>query len=179
MISRWVLSRQAANKESATLISCAANRFRSRSDDCSSVGNNHVQSIHTRESPMTRSMLGRRAIFILTWFSGGGAGVLPEDFNKTIKAEISDKQTRKSIGKITKQMEKDAASFEKTLEKLAKEALKLNADYDADRDEFIRMADQMIGNKEQIQKGLLDQRFALVELMTEEEWNAVWKPIDQ
>ena len=119
-------------------------------------------------------MLIALTIFILTWFFGGGAGVLPEDFNKTIKAEISDNQTRKSIGKITKQMEKDAASFEKTLENLAKEALRLNADYDADRDEFMRMTDQMIGNKEQIQKGLLDQRFALIELMTEEQWNAVW-----
>ena len=121
-------------------------------------------------------MLIALTIFILTWMSGGGAGVLPEDFNKTIKAEIFDKQTRKSIGKITKQMEKDAASFEKTLENLAKEALKLNADYDADRNEFMRMTDQMIGNKEQIQKGLLDQRFALIELMTEEQWTVVWTP---
>ncbi len=109
----------------------------------------------------------------------GGGGFLPEDFNKTVKAEISDKQQRKSIEKIAKQVEKDVAAYQKSLKKLAKEALKLNVDYDADRNEFMRMADQMIGNKEQIQKGLLDQRFALIELMTEEEWNAVWKPNNQ
>ena len=121
-------------------------------------------------------MLIALSLVILSWLGGGGGGLLPEDFNKTVKAEIADKDLRKSIESVGKQMEKDVAAYQKALEKMAKEALKLNADYKAKRNDFMNIADQMIADKAQLQARLLDQRFALTELMSEAQWVAVWEP---
>lgn len=121
-------------------------------------------------------MLIALSLFILAWFTGGGVGYLPAHFNDSVKAEISDKGQRKSIEQIAEQVEKDVAAYQKTLKQSSKEALKLNADYKAKRNDFMKMGDRMIANRQQLRKGLLDQRFAMIELMTEAQWDAIWTP---
>ena len=107
-------------------------------------------------------------------FGGGGGDLLPKDFNKRVKAEITDKQVRKEVDALTKQINKDYAEYSKDVEALAKEELTLNSNYDAERREFEALIDRLIRTREDTQRRLLDNRFKMVNHMTQEQWGAVF-----
>ena len=107
-------------------------------------------------------------------FGGGGGDLLPEDFNKRVKAEITDKQVRKEVNALTKQINKDYAEYSEGVEALAKEELALNSNYDAGRREFEALIDRLMGTREDAQRKLLDNRFKMVNHMTQEQWDAVF-----
>ena len=107
-------------------------------------------------------------------FGGGGNDYLPKDLSKRVKAEISDKQVRKEVDALVKQMNTDVAEYRKDVEAYAHEGMSLNVEYDAEHERFEALVDSIVGSREEIQKKLLDDRYRLVDLLTEEQWNAVF-----
>lgn len=120
-------------------------------------------------------MLIAITMLLIMWLGSGGVSeYFPKDFKKKLKSEVSDKQQQKDMKAIAKQVDKDVASYRKAIEKVAREELELNADYNADREEFVRLVDRIVGERELVQTKLLDGRFKLVGLMTEAQWDAVF-----
>lgn len=113
---------------------------------------------------------------LIMWlgFGGGGNDYLPKDLSKRVKAEISDKQVRKEVDALVKQMNTDVAEYRKDVEAYAHEGMSLNVEYDAEHERFEALVDSIVGSREEIQKKLLDDRYRLVDLLTEEQWNAVF-----
>ncbi len=120
-------------------------------------------------------MLILATLFVM-WlgFGGGGNDYLPKDLNKRVKAEISDKQVRKEVNALVKQMNADVAEYRKDVEAYAHEGMSLNVEYDAEHERFEALVDKIVGSREEIQKKLLDDRYRLVDLLTEEQWNAIF-----
>ena len=116
------------------------------------------------------------AILFVMWlgFGDGGNDYLPKDLNKRVKAEISDKQVRKEVNALVKQINTDVAAYRKGMEAYAREGMSLNVEYDAEHERFETLVDRIVGSREGIQRKLLYDRYKLVDLLTEEQWNAVF-----
>jgi predicted metal-dependent hydrolase len=116
------------------------------------------------------------ATLLVLWlgFGGGGNDYLPKDFNKRVKAEVSDKQVRKEVDAVVKQINKDVEAYRNDVEALAREGISLNADYDAELEKFETLVDRIVGSREEIQKKLLDDRYKLVTILSEEQWKAIF-----
>jgi hypothetical protein len=91
-----------------------------------------------------------------------------------VKAEVSDKQVRKEVTALSKQINKDVEEYGKGAEKLAREVMDLNADYDAELASFEALIDRVVSAREDVQKKLIDSRLRLAALLTQEQWNAVF-----
>ena len=110
------------------------------------------------------------------WLGSGGGGddYLPKELNKRVKSEVSDKQVRKDVEALVKQINKDIGEYREDAERLARDMMELSADYDAELESFESLVDQVVSAREDVQKKAIDSRLKLVDLLTVEEWKAVF-----
>lgn len=113
-------------------------------------------------------------------FSGGASFSFEKAFEPFIKDTIAEKARQEQILDVTKRADGEVKQFRKEVEEVwSKDLEKLLADYDSteeDFHDFIRRAD---GSRHAMQQKLLNLRFEVVDLMTEEEWNAMYREIEQ
>ena len=121
-------------------------------------------------------------ILLTTVFLGGSTaavGVLTtgqtsKEITKKVKKLDMDKDREKQALKLVKRWKKDGKAFWKADQKNLKKVFKLMKKYETtpeDLDRFLARQDRNIDKNDAI---LLDSRFALKEVLTEEEWNAVF-----
>jgi uncharacterized protein YoxC len=113
-------------------------------------------------------------IIILMGTGGDGNNYIPKDFSKRVKSEVSDKEVRKQVDAVVKQVNEDVEAYRKEAEALARKGMGLNADYDAEMESFEGLIDQVVDLREGLQDNLIDNRFKLLDILTEEQWNAVF-----
>jgi septal ring factor EnvC (AmiA/AmiB activator) len=115
------------------------------------------------------------AITVLIFAVGGGGGGFSFGvFKPGVKDHVSDKHRAKQIIAVTKQADKEVEALTKDLNKVSKELTKLNSSYDATRGELKQSLDQLDERRAKFQERIIDLRFKARDLMTQEEWQAVY-----
>jgi hypothetical protein len=115
------------------------------------------------------------AITVLIFAVGGGGGGFSFGvFKPGVKDHVSDKHRAKQIIAITKQADKEVEALTKDFNKVSKELTRLNSNYDATGEELKKFLDQLDGRRAKFQERIIDLRFKARNLMTSEEWQAVY-----
>jgi hypothetical protein len=115
------------------------------------------------------------AITVLIFAVGGGGGGFSFGvFKPGVKDCVSDKHRAKQIIAITKKADKEVKALTKDLNKVSKKLIKLNSNYDATRGDLKEFLDQLDGRRMKFQERIIDLRFKARNLMTPEEWQAVY-----
>jgi len=87
---------------------------------------------------------------------------------------VSENSRVKQIIAITKQADEEVEALAKNLDTASKELVKLNSNYDATRGEANKFFDQLDGRRVRFQERIVDLRLKARDLMTQEEWQAVY-----
>jgi len=114
-------------------------------------------------------------IIILT---GGGGAFSFGIFKDAVKTEVSDKDRSKQVVAYLDEGDDGLKAYRKALKRNSKELAKLNAKLDASRGEFDALTARMDAERILAQRTILDVRFKVIELVTEDEWNALYKATD-
>ena len=115
---------------------------------------------------------------IMLYFGGGGGFSFEKAFEPFVKDAVGDKARYEQIVDLTKQLDGDVEQFQTEMSGVwAEELKKLVADYDAGEDEFLALRKSANRSRTDVQQKVLDTRFAVVKLMTEDEWNSMHQAI--
>ena len=98
------------------------------------------------------------------------------NIKKPVKATVQDKEKAKAITKLSKELGKNLKDENKNITKTRDQFLDLHQNYNATTPDFEKVLQQMLTEQKSGQKAILDTRFAMKELMTKEQWNAVFTP---
>jgi len=124
-------------------------------------------------------IIGTVTLLVL-YFGGGGSFSFEKAFEPFIKDAVKDKARYEQIVDLTKQLDEDAKQYRAEVEDVWAEELKtLVADFETSEDQFRAFRKKADRSRTAVQEALLDGRFKVVKLMTEDEWNAVYQAIEE
>ena len=101
------------------------------------------------------------------------------NIKKPVKAAVESKVTVDEVLGLSKDLGKQLKIQNKKIIKLRKSFLDLHTKYDAKQDEFEAYIGKIFIAHEEGQKQILDTRFAMKNLMTQEEWIEVFSLKDE
>lgn len=111
---------------------------------------------------------------------GGGPFSFEKDFEPFVKDAVADKARYEQIVGQTKLADQDIEQFKKEVEDVWAEELKtLLSDYDADEGQFRAFIERADQSRTALQQKLLYVRFQVVDLMSEDEWNAMYQAMEE
>ncbi|MCK5405925.1 MAG: hypothetical protein KAJ37_00665, partial [Candidatus Krumholzibacteria bacterium] len=117
---------------------------------------------------------------LMMYFGGGGMFSFDKAFEPFVKDAVKEKARYEQIVDLTKQADEDLAQFRKEVGEVWAEDLKtLLDDYDATEEQFHSFVEKADRSRTAVQQGVLDARFGVVKLMTEDEWNAMYQAIEK
>ena len=117
---------------------------------------------------------------LMLYFGGGGTFSFEKAFEPFLKEAVKDKARYEQIVDLTKQADQGLAQFRKEVGDVwAEEVKTLLADYDATEEQFLGFVEKADQSRTAVQQGLLDARFGVVKLMTEDEWNAMYQAVEK
>ena len=108
----------------------------------------------------------------------GGSGFSLDVFNKAAGDVIEDKDRVKQIKAITKQANKEVRSITKRFNNASKEAVEMMTRSDVTREEIFAYFNQIEKEHEAFQEALIKLRFQARDLMSQEEWEAMYARIE-
>jgi hypothetical protein len=120
---------------------------------------------------------------LLAWYflSGAGAGggaILTssdvDDLGEQAAIVIEDEARVRSVARTLERLKEDVKEFEAVFAESGRELNGLYEDHVKNREEALAVLDGLNSAWEASQKRALDARFALREMMTEEEWSALF-----
>jgi hypothetical protein len=106
----------------------------------------------------------------------GGGGLSIDDFKDNVKNTISDKERVEQINEVFDEMEDLMKAYVEELESVGQQIGDLNKDYDAPDSRLEDLLANGIKSGNVSRGKLLDLRFKMRDLMTEEEWKGVFAP---
>ena len=114
---------------------------------------------------------------------GGGSGVSPEDQQEAALADlrtavnetIVDAQRKDEVLQIIDELETAAAELHDALVARRSEVLRLNADYDATREELLELANSLDAQVREERTQVFELRRQLTGAMTPDEWSDLQK----
>ena len=112
-------------------------------------------------------------------FLFGGGMFSFEVFKDSADKVLNDKDRVKQLKVITKEADKELKSLDRYINDQSKKLVTLNTNYDMTREEldvFLAQGDQY---REQFQERLIELRFQAKNLLTREEWEAMYEQIDK
>lgn len=107
-------------------------------------------------------------------FGGGSLEHYLLNVKKPVKAAVQNKATVNDVLALSKELGQQISARNKTLTILKKSFLDLHTNHDSNLPDFETIFDKVEIEREEGQKNILDARFAMKELMTEEEWTEVF-----
>ena len=116
------------------------------------------------------------AITILTLLFGGGTFSL-DNVRDAAKAVIKDKDRAKQVVAITKAADKEFKSFTKNVNNLSKQLVQMNKDYNLTREEIDTFYLQADKSRKAFLERFVELRFQAKNLVTAEEWQAMYAKI--
>ena len=117
---------------------------------------------------------------LMMFFGGGGAFSFEKAFEPFMKDAVKEKARYEQIVDLTKQADQDTEQFRKEVGDVWAEELKtLLVDYNASEEQFRGFVDRANRSRTAVQQGLLDVRFQVTKLMTEDEWNSMYQAIEK
>lgn len=103
-----------------------------------------------------------------------GGGIFSFDYIRDAAEEaIKDKDRAKQVVSITKQADEEYEAFTKNLNKLSKQFVKMNKDYNLTREEMDALSGQAKKNRMAFLEKYVELRFQVKNLVTAEEWQAM------
>ena len=117
---------------------------------------------------------------LMLLFGGGSIFSVEKAFKPFLKDAVKDKARYEQIVDLTKQADEHIKAFHKENEDVwTKELKTLMADYDTSEDQFRDVAKKVDQSRLSVQQKIFDVRFDVAELMTEDEWNAMYQAIEK
>ena len=116
------------------------------------------------------------AITILTILFGGGTFSL-DNVRDASKAVIKDKDRSKQVVAVTKEADKEFKSFTKNVHNLSKQLVQMNKDYNLTREEIDTFYLQADKSRKAFLERFVELRFQAKNLVTAEEWQAMYAKI--
>ena len=113
------------------------------------------------------------AITILTLLFGGGTFSL-DNVRDAAKEVIQDKDRAKQVVAITKEADKEFKSFTKNVNKLSKQLVQMNKDYNLTREKIDSFYTQTDKRRMAFLEKFVELRFQAKNLVTAEEWQAMY-----
>jgi hypothetical protein len=111
-------------------------------------------------------------------FFGGGDFSFEKAFKPFLKDVVEDKARQEQILDVTKEADGAVAQFKKEVNEVwAKDLIGIVRDYDATKEDFEAFVDRADGSRLAAQRAVVDFRFDVVKLMSEDEWNEMYRLI--
>lgn len=112
-------------------------------------------------------------------FLFGGSMFSLDVFKDAADKVIQDKSIVQQIETITKQGDKEIKLLNEDIKQTSRELVSMNMNYDLTRDELDAFLDQSDSRRERVQDRLIELRFQAKDLVTEEEWKAMYEYVDK
>ncbi len=112
---------------------------------------------------------------ILMYVLGLGGSTI-DVIKDDVKTYVVDSERANEIVIVLSEMEDVMANYYKQIDEIHEEVQQLNAEYDSSEDEYTAVAEKGHEIVLDVRSRVLDQRFKMKELMTHEEWAAVFPP---
>ena len=116
------------------------------------------------------------AITILTLLFGGGNFSL-DNVRDAAKAVIKDRDRAKQVIAVTKEADKEFKSFIKNINNLSKQLVQMNKDYNLTREEIDAFYLQADKRRRDFLERFVELRFQAKNLVSAEEWQAMYAKI--
>jgi hypothetical protein len=113
------------------------------------------------------------AITVFALLFGGGFFSL-DNVRDAAKEVIEDKDRAKQVVAITKEADKEFKSFTKNVNKLSKQLVQMNKDYNLTREKIDSFYTQTDKRRMAFLEKFVELRFQAKNLMTAEEWQAMY-----
>lgn len=107
--------------------------------------------------------------------NGDGPSHFLIDAEKQIKSVVSDKTRRKAILDAIGDLSKNLTVLEKKIEAHLKDYTSVHSDFQSLETDFDEVTAKLVADQATTSKLILDTRETMRELMTREEWNAVFQ----
>jgi len=102
-----------------------------------------------------------------------GGGIFTFDYARDAAEEfIKDKDRAKQVISITKQADEAYEEFTENHDKLSKQLVQMNKDYNLTREQMESFAGQVKKNRTAFLENFVELRFQISKLVTAEEWQA-------
>ena len=119
-------------------------------------------------------------ILLMHYGLGGGSFSFEKAFEPFLKEVITEKPRYEQAIQLTKEADENMAQFRKEVTEVrAKELKTLIADYDATDEQFHQFYEKGAQSRIAMQQRMLDVRFKMTTVVTKDEWDAVYRKIDQ
>jgi hypothetical protein len=97
------------------------------------------------------------------------------DLRAAIVETVADEARRATVLGLAAEFETDVDALREVLVQRRTENRRLNADYDTDREEFLRFANEMEAKIQENRRRIFQDRARLIEATTAEEWKILTK----
>jgi Skp family chaperone for outer membrane proteins len=111
---------------------------------------------------------------LMTLFGGGAGTILPADFDKRVEQHVPEGARRDSIQAVAKELEAIGTDYQKQADDNGDALVALSKDYESDTDSLVALLDEAREERQQAADGIVQKRLQLAELLTAEEWAAVF-----
>jgi len=112
-------------------------------------------------------------------FGAGGALSFDATFRPFVKDVVVDEQRYDQISETFDEADEYLEAFRKDFQdQWEPKVKKLVGDYDTTKDDFRTLREGLSQPRTTAMRKVLDVRFTMVEIMTEDEWNAMFKAVD-
>ena len=109
-------------------------------------------------------------------FAGGGIFSL-DNLRDAAKEVIKDTDRAKQVVAVTKEADKEFKSYNKHINKVSKQLVQMNADYNLTREEIDSFYIQSDKRRRAFLERFIELRFQAKNLVTAEEWQAMYAKI--
>jgi hypothetical protein len=109
---------------------------------------------------------------------GGGSFSFEKYYKDFVKNVIEDKSRREQILDLAKKADEKQEQYNKEVRKVWAEDVKSAfRNFDTTEEDYRKVISKANQSRIAMQQGVLDVRFEVVKLMTEEEWNAMYDQV--
>lgn len=119
-------------------------------------------------------------ILMLHFGLGGGSFSFEKAFEPFLKEAVTDRPRYEQAIQLTKEADENWKEFHKDVTEVgAKELRALIADYDATDEQFHAFYEKRVPARIAMQQRMLDFRFKMTALVTQDEWDSMYRKIDE
>jgi hypothetical protein len=119
-------------------------------------------------------LIGILSTFLIL-FGGGSGGFSYDTFRDVIGDTIEEKDRRADLYIEIDRAHDVLARFRDEVDDAAGDLIEFDEDFEANRSEYAALAGRIDRRRMEALRALLDARFALVERLSEEEWNSMYE----
>jgi exonuclease VII small subunit len=119
-------------------------------------------------------------VLLIHFGAGAGSFSFAKAFEPFLKEAVTEQSRYERAVQLTKEADENFEQFRKEVTEVrAKELKILITDYDATDEQFRQFFEKGSASREAMQQRMLDVRFKMTTVVTKDEWDAVYRKIDQ